>query len=206
MYWVMCAIFNFLVASYCRIVVLCAKSLNSTVYRELFAMTLSFPPPHCHSLTHSLSLALSLSLSLALSLSLPSPTPSFSLSLTSQTSGIIVLVMLFSSCLCCCSIFSLCCGDFPKAVKIIGALLFIVVCLALSIYVGWIAVGTYFAIEIRSADAVCRNMIIYLVLLYIYLVILALVGVILVVWKCNDVKKRSQSPSEPAAKTGRRAR
>ena len=117
-----------------------------------------------------------------------------------QTSGIIVLVMLFSSCLCCCSVFSLCCGDFPKAVKIIGAVLFIIVCLALSIYIGWVALGTYFAISIRSADTVCRNMIVYLCLLYIYLVVLALVGIVLVVWKCHDIRTKSKSSSAPAHK------
>ena len=112
-----------------------------------------------------------------------------------QTTGIIVLVMLFSSCLCCCSIFSLCCGNFPKAVKIAGAIALIIMCLALSIYIGWVAVGTYFAIQIRSADAVCRNTIVYLVLLYIYLVVLVLVGLVVVIWKCHDVSTRSQAVS-----------
>ena len=119
---------------------------------------------------------------------------------TLQTSGIIVLVMLFSSCLCCCSVFSLCCGDFPKAVKIIGVVLFIIVCLALSVYIGWVALGTYFATEIRSADTVCRNTIIYLCLLYIYLVVLALVGIVLVVWKCHDLRTKSKSSAVPSHK------
>ena len=141
------------------------------------------------------------------SFSLPSsPLPPPPHTHTPQTSGIIVLVMLFSSCLCCCSIFSLCCGDFPKAVKIVGTILFILVCLALSVYIGWVALGTYFAIEIRSADTVCRNMIIYLCLLYIYLVVLALVGVTLVVWKCHDVRTKLNAPSQPERKSGRGAR
>lgn len=82
----------------------------------------------------------------------------------------------------------------------------IVVCLALSVYVGWVALGTYFAIEIRSASTICRNTIVYLVLLYIYLVVLALVGVILVVWKCHDVRTKSDLPSGVVKKSGRRAR
>ena len=144
------------------------------------------------------------SLSLSLSLSLSPPLPPFLH--TPQTSGIIVLVMLFSSCLCCCSVFSLCCGDFPKAVKIIGAILFIIVCLALSIYIGWIAIGTYFAIEIRSADTVCRNMIVYLCLLYIYLVVLALVGIVLVVWKCHDIRTNSSTARAPSHKVSKSQR
>ena len=128
-------------------------------------------------------------------------------SLPLQTSGIIVLVMLFSSCLCCCSVCSLCCGDFPKAIKIFGVVLFILVCLALSVYIGWIALGTYFAIEIRSASSVCRNVIVYLCLLYIYLIVLALVGIVLVVWKCHDLRTKSNTPaSHRVSKSGRGSR
>lgn len=119
--------------------------------------------------------------------------PSLSPSL-SQTSGTIVLIMLFSSCVCCCSYFALCSSEAPsfKVVKICGVFGCIISLLATSIFIGWVALGTYFVINIHGAATICRNTIMYLALLYVYLLVVGITGCVVMMSRCNDWRTDSR--------------
>lgn len=106
-----------------------------------------------------------------------------------------MLVMIFSSCICCCSYFALCSSEAPslKAIKVCGIIGCIISFLATSIFVGWVALGTYFVVNIHGAGSVCRNTILYLALLYVYLLVMAIAGGVVVVSRCNDWRKDSGS-------------
>lgn len=116
--------------------------------------------------------------------------------ISSQASGIIAMIMIFTSCICCCSFSALCMGSCPKTVRICGCVGFIIVLVVLSFFLGWIALGTYFVIQIHSASTVCRNTIMYLVLLYAYLFVLTIMGIVVLTWRFTNWIK------EPRIKTG----
>ena len=129
----------------------------------------------------------------------------------SQTTGIIVTIMIVASCLSCCSFAALCsAGDCPRAIRICGCVGAIIVLAALSVYMGWVALGTYLVIKLHGNESVCRNTIVYLVLLYAYLIILAILCFVLLLWKCNDWRKsiktnvdsRMKRRQKAAASTG----
>ena len=61
---------------------------------------------------------------------------------------------------------------------------------------GWLALGTYFVIRERSGSTICRNTLIEVILLYVYLFVLAIVVMVAVVWKCHDlVEQRNTTTS-----------
>lgn len=104
-----------------------------------------------------------------------------------------VFVMIFISCIFCCSTLTLCCGNFPKPITILGIIGIIITILGLSVYAAWVAMGTFFVIKIHSADAVCRNTLVYVILLYVYLAVFVLLATILSCWKCNEYRIKMMS-------------
>ena len=103
-----------------------------------------------------------------------------------QSTGILVFVMIFVSFIYCCSLLAVCCGDFPKPIRICGIIGFIITGLGLTVYSAWVAMGTYFVIKIHSGDPICTNTVVYVVILYVYLVVLLLVGMVVGCWKCKE--------------------
>jgi hypothetical protein len=125
----------------------------------------------------------------------PPSLPSTLIHTPHQTTGIIATIMIIASCLCCCSFAALCSTGCPKVMRICGCIGFIITVAAVSLYTGWVALGTYFVIKIHGAEAVCRNTIMYLVLLYVYLVVLTVASSVMLVWKCNDWRKEAGTHS-----------
>lgn len=117
------------------------------------------------------------------------------------TTGIIVTIMIIASCLCCCSFAALCSSGCPKIMRICGCVGFIITLIAVSLYTGWVALGTYFVIKIHGGESICRNTIMYLVLLYVYLVVLTIASCVVSVWKCNDLRKDAGTHSGTMRKT-----
>ena len=96
---------------------------------------------------------------------------------------------------------AVCCGDFPRVIKIVGIIGLIITALGLLVYSGWVAMGTYFVIKVHSADTICRNTIIYVVVLYVYLAVILLVGVVIMCWKCHQLRVNWQSSRRSRSKT-----
>lgn len=71
--------------------------------------------------------------------------------------------------------------------------------LVLAVYLGWVAVGTYFVLKLHSWNALCRNTVIYVVLLYVYLVILLVVGVVICAWSM----RRAAAGTSKKKRTGK---
>lgn len=111
-----------------------------------------------------------------------------------------MFVMVPVSLICCCSMLALCCGNFSKVVKICGIIGFIITCLGITVYAAWLAMGTYFVIRVHSGDEICRNTIVYVVILYIYLIVLLLVGVVMMCWKCKEIRSNKKTRRKGKAK------
>ena len=132
----------------------------------------------------------------------PSPLPiSSPLPPLPQSTGIIVIIMLVASCLCCCSYIALFSPGCPKLMKKCGCVILIIAFIFVSIYIAWVALGTYFVILIDGTEAICRNTIMYLVLLYVYLIVLVIAFAIFLVWKCYDLRVESRAHSGTYRKT-----
>ena len=107
-----------------------------------------------------------------------------------------------SCCVCC----GLCCS-FPKKVKIAACITAIPVLLFFSVYVAWIALGTYL-VALMDGDLrnkkVCRNVTAYIAFLYLYLFCLSVFGLIVLIWKLHREIKGSEggSSSSSAAERG----
>ena len=66
------------------------------------------------------------------------------------------------------------------------------------LYGAWLAIGTVLLYDMNSSLArkkICRNVIVYLVVLYIYMILLIGFGVIVSIWKCYNVHKSGKSVS-----------
>lgn len=87
----------------------------------------------------------------------------------------------------------MCCGCFcnlPKAVKIAAGITIIPIVVLMLLYGGWLVIGTVLFNDMNSnlsSKKVCRNIIVYVILLYIYLLLLVGFGIIVFIWKCYDV-------------------
>ena len=106
-----------------------------------------------------------------------------------QTSGVFVIIMIVASCLCCCSGGCLCTSGMPKGCRICGVISLLIGVAATVVFMGWVALGTYFVLKIRGADTICHNTITYLALMYLYLLVLLIVGVVICLWQCNDWRR-----------------
>ena len=72
---------------------------------------------------------------------------------------------------------------------------------ATAVFVGWVVLGTYLVLKIRGADTICRNTIAYLALMYLYLVVLLIVGMVgITVWQCKDRNNGQQSTNTATLK------
>lgn len=107
--------------------------------------------------------------------------------------------MVLTSCICCSSFAGLCSEGLPRAIRIVSAIGAIVVFLVLVVYLGWVAAGTYFVLKLHSWNALCRNTVIYVVLLYAYLVILLVVGLVMCVWST----RRAAAGTSKKKRTGK---
>ncbi|XP_003387080.2 PREDICTED: uncharacterized protein LOC100632496 [Amphimedon queenslandica] len=103
--------------------------------------------------------------------------------------GVIVLLLVIAVIMSCC----VCCGCFcelPKAVKIAAGITIIPVAVLMLLYGGWLVIGTVLFHDMSSdlsSKKVCRNVIVYVILLYIYLFLLIGFGTIVFIWKCYNV-------------------
>lgn len=109
--------------------------------------------------------------------------------------------MVLTSCICCSSFAGLCSEGLPRAIRIVSAIGVIIVFLVLAVYLGWLAMGTYFVLKLHSWDALCRNTVIYVVLLYVYLLILVVVGVVMCLWSVR--KAAAAGTSKKKKRTGK---
>lgn len=117
--------------------------------------------------------------------------------------------MIFSSCIFCCSIICITTPTFPKIIRGCGVIFFILALVAVSVFLGWVALGTYFVIEIRGADTICRNTIMYLILFYVYIVVVVIALLIALLYKCAHRErggKRGLTREERAEKLKRTKR
>ena len=76
------------------------------------------------------------------------------------------------------------------AVKIAAGITIIPVVVLMLLYGAWLAIGTVLFSDMNSnlsSKKVCRNIIVYVILLYIYMLLLIGFGVIVFIWKCYDV-------------------
>lgn len=103
------------------------------------------------------------------------------------------------SCCVCCG----CCCSFPKKIKIAACVLAIPVSILLSAYIAWLAFGTYLVVVMNSNrrnKVVCRNIIVYVVIMYIYLGCLIIFGLIVCLWKIHrEIKGIGASPATASA-------
>ena len=98
------------------------------------------------------------------------------------------------SCCVCCGCFF----DFPRQVKIVAGVILIPVIVLMVLYGAWLAIGTVLLYDMNSDLArkkICRNVIVYLVVLYIYMILLIGFGIIVCIWKCYNVHKSGKSAS-----------
>lgn len=56
-------------------------------------------------------------------------------------------------------------------------------------------------IKIHGAETICRNMIMFLVLLYVYLIVLVIFSCVVMAWKCKDWMAESSGKEGPMRKS-----
>lgn len=102
---------------------------------------------------------------------------------------------IFSSCVCCVSYVGLCC-ELPSWAKILGAIGIAIVAIIFSIFLSWLAGGVYLVAnfdKVALLTDVCRNVMIYVVLLVVYLVTVCVVGMVWCVWRARDLQRRGRT-------------
>ena len=112
-----------------------------------------------------------------------------------QYTGIVVICAIMGL-LCCCGVSCGLCCKCPRAVKIVAAVTIIPASLCLLLYFIWLALGTYL-IVLTNSDAysasICRNTLVYLIFLYIYLICGVVFWIIVCLWKINSVRSSKSS-------------
>lgn len=87
--------------------------------------------------------------------------------------------------------------NFPKIVKIIAAITIIPVSLLIILFLSWLALGTFLSTVMdshaRLTNLLCRNIVVYLIILYLYLFCLIGFGVVVAVWKIHGCYKDKKS-------------
>jgi hypothetical protein len=100
-----------------------------------------------------------------------------------------VIVGVSVSCFVCCGL----CLGFPRPVKIAAAICIIPAAIFLAFYVAWLAMGTYLLARMDHqyiiATTICRNILVYIIFLYIYLIFIIGFGIIVAIWKINRIAK-----------------
>ena len=105
----------------------------------------------------------------------------------------------------------ICCGFFcnlPKAAKIAAAIAIIPASLLIALYLGWLAFGTYLIAAMdnnRRKKLICRNIITYMIVLYIYLVCLIVFAIIIAIWKIHGSYKDRKGGGRSSSVTRSRA-
>lgn len=92
---------------------------------------------------------------------------------------------------CCCVTCGLLCG-FPRQVKLVAFICFIPTVILFLLYFAWLAVGTFLLTKMegpRYVNAVCRNILIFMIALWFYFLCLCVFAIILVIWKLCSLKK-----------------
>ena len=115
-----------------------------------------------------------------------------------QNTGIIVTLTIFSSCVCCVSYVGLCCG-LPSWAKILGTIGVAIVVITFSIFIAWLGGGVYLVIKFNKValfSSVCRNLLVYVVLLFVYVVTVCLVGVVWCVWRVRERRRRERTTTK----------
>lgn len=102
-----------------------------------------------------------------------------------------------SCCVCCC----LCCNCATK-VQIAGFITGIIVTFVLAAFVVWMILGTFLVIIMGSSyrnKKVCRNIQIYVGVMYIYMLCYLIFGLIVLIWKIHKQVQSGSSSSTPSA-------
>ncbi len=106
-----------------------------------------------------------------------------------QSTGIVAMLMIFTSCLCCGSFWGLFCGDFHRLIKMMSVVGFLITGTSYVILLLWLVLGTYLLIMMGGEallESVCRNLVIYLVFMYIFAFVFFGATVIACVWQCHS--------------------
>ncbi len=109
------------------------------------------------------------------------------------------------SCCVCCG----CCCNYPRKIQIASCILAIPVSIALSAYVIWMAFGTYLVAAMdgdRRNRTICRNIQVYIFIMYAYLLCLVIFGIIISIWKLHSIVKKSGGGTSSASAAERGAK
>ena len=107
------------------------------------------------------------------------------------------MFFLVGVCMSCC----VCCGCFcgvSNKLKIAAGILLIPTALLIGLYLAWMGLGTYLVVVMDSnlrSKSVCRNIMGYLIMLYIYLLCLIIFMLIIFLWQCWSVVKGKSGPT-----------
>ena len=112
-----------------------------------------------------------------------------------QYTGIVVIVAMMGLMCCCCISCGLCLSC-PRMVKIVAAITIIPASLCILFYFVWLALGT-FLIAMTGSDAysksTCRNILVYLIFLYLYLICAVVFWIIVGLWRINSLRSSKSS-------------
>ena len=103
---------------------------------------------------------------------------------------LLIIAVILGCCVCC----SLLCG-FPRPIKIVGCVCLIPTLVFFSFYLAWSSVGTYLLTVMEPSKygidgiAVCRHILMFVILFWFYLLCLCVFGALVTIWKLCSLKK-----------------
>ena len=107
---------------------------------------------------------------------------------------------------CCFSYVGLCCGlNLPRVVKVLAVLGFVLLALAIFIYLIWLGVGVWLITTMGGTSitfqSICRRIITYVVFMVMYIIVLIGVIVATAIWSIHGTKEDANKQARPSKKS-----